>query len=83
MPTDLELGALSLEQITTTLGLSMNGYLINNSATLYRPGQLGYYWSEDSGGAPSASSLYFNSGFKTMANYFSRASGLSVRCIKN
>jgi len=63
------------------LKLPMAGYRDGSSGSLYDVGSYGYYWSGTVDGS-SAQGLSFYSGYATMFYYY-RASGGSVRCLKD
>jgi hypothetical protein len=64
------------------LKLPVAGYRSGNYGSLYDVGSYGYYWSSTENDYRSRY-LSFNSGFALTGNSYSRASGLSVRCIKD
>lgn len=66
---------------TSPLKLPVAGYRDYSDGTLYGVGSYGYYWSVTVLGT-SAQLLYFNSG-KAGTNYYYRAYGYSVRCLKD
>ena len=64
------------------LKLPLAGYRSYSDGAMFGQGSGGYYWSSSLTGI-YAFYLYFLSGGVYPANYFSRAYGFSVRCVKD
>ena len=68
--------------LQATLKLPMPGIRIYVDGSLSSQGSIAYYWSS----SPLTSSSYymfFQSNAVTLTNYYARAYGFSVRCLKN
>jgi len=89
IPTNVELDAerTSWSQNNSTgafnspLKLPLSGYRNNTGGSLNLMGSYAYYWSSSVNGT-NAFNLYFISGNAYISNYY-RASGFSVRCLKD
>jgi hypothetical protein len=89
LPTEAELEAERLSwssnnaqgAFASALKLPVAGGRLSSDGSLSNVGTDGYYWSSPVGGVYSQF-LYFGSSDANM-NYFSRAYGFSVRCIKD
>jgi len=66
----------------SSLKIPVAGFRYYSSASLSNQGSTGYYWSSSVSGT-SASSLYFSASSVNPANANYRASGFTVRCLKN
>ena len=68
-----------------SLFLPAAGLRYSNSDELASTSSYGYYWSSSPGYGSSnyAVNLYFRSGFVYPLNYFNRANGFSVRCVRD
>ena len=68
-----------------SLFLPAAGLRNSNSGELASTSSNGYYWSSSPyyGGNSLAGSLYFYSGYVYPLNYFNRANGFSVRCVRD
>jgi uncharacterized protein (TIGR02145 family) len=90
IPTNAELDAerTSWSQNNSTgafgspLKLPLAGYRSNYDGSLYSVGSHGCYWSSAVNGAGS-DNLRFSSGYASMYDFYSRADGLSIRCIRD
>lgn len=89
VPTDVELDAERLSwasnnaagAFASPLKLVLTGFRYNDSGTLFLVGSDGYYWSSTVDGIYGRY-LNFSGGGANLINYF-RASGYSVRCLKD
>jgi uncharacterized protein (TIGR02145 family) len=90
LPTNTEQGALvtaagitnSATAYSSSLKLTAAGYRDGSDASLYTLGTNGYYWSSSVSGT-SALNFYFNASTVNPANVYARASGFTVRCLKD
>ena len=89
IPTEAELNAERLSWSSndsagafgSPLKLPVAGNRLRSTGALDDVGSVGYYWSSTVSGS-NARGLYFNSSFAFMLTLF-RASGISVRCLKD
>ncbi len=72
----------SVGAFNSTLKLPLAGNRTRASASLYNRGSLGHYWSGSPSGT-NAAYLYFYSSAVNPANSNNRATGFSVRCVKD
>jgi len=89
LPTEAELNEERLSWTSNTaagafaspLRLPVAGFRLNSNGLLFNPGTSGYYWSRTISSANSRY-LFFGGGGASMGA-FTRARGLSVRCLKD
>ena len=65
------------------LKLHVAGNLGNSDGLLYDRGSLGFYWSNTQNSTTSGWPLRFLSGYSGMNNYYFKANGFSLRCLKD
>jgi uncharacterized protein (TIGR02145 family) len=73
----------SVDTLRTEFYLPFAGYRYYSSAGVDYQGTYGFYWSSSRSNANIAYNLLFDSSALNPQDYYGRALGFSVRCLKN